>query len=81
MRVTEKIVHDFATLIYLAIEVECEFCHERFIETDGSIGDREADVWRWAQKNAEAACKSGWRPVEERVLCPECLSKSHVSAA
>jgi hypothetical protein len=70
---TEKIVRDFATLIYLAIEVECEVCHKQFIEPDSDVGKSETDVLRWAQLNAEAACLSGWRPVYERVLCPDCV--------
>ena len=78
MNATEMAVQDFATLIYLAIEVKRKVCRNRFVESDSDIDHGEADIWQWAQKTATTACQSGWRPVDGRVLCPECVGKSHV---
>jgi len=67
----EKESHNLATLIYLAIEAECDVCHRRFAEREG---EGEAGVWEWAQRTAAAAYPVGWRDVADRSHCPECIS-------
>jgi hypothetical protein len=66
----EKEIHNLATLIYLAIEAECDACHTRFAEPEG---EGEAGVWEWAQRTAAAAYQAGWRDVSDRPLCPQCI--------
>jgi hypothetical protein len=70
----EKGVHNLATLIYLAIEAECDVCHRRFAEPEG---EGEAGIWEWAQRTAVAAYQAGWRDVGDSPLCPECIPIMH----
>jgi len=70
----EKEQHDLATLIYLAIEVECDCCHKRFSQPDDSVGKSEAEIWSWAEKAAADAYSTGWRDAGGRQLCRECFS-------
>jgi hypothetical protein len=67
----EKEIHNLATLIYLAIEAECDVCHKRFTEPEG---ETEHELWQWAQKTAATAYQSGWRDIADRPLCPECIA-------
>lgn len=67
----DRAIHNLATLINLAIEVECDACHKRFTEPEG---ETEADIWQWAQKAAAGAYQDGWREFTGRLLCLECVS-------
>lgn len=76
MSPTEQALNDFATLIYILVEVECEVCRLRL---DGPTEVSEAAVWRWAQQTARGACQAGWHLGQRAVLCPEC-AKTHPPA-
>jgi hypothetical protein len=71
---------DFADLIYLAIELECENCKRRFDEPDHEVGrtDRvgrtKADIRHWADQTAAAARQAGWHIVANRILCADCIT-------
>jgi len=66
----EKEIYNLATLIYLAIEAECDTCQRRFAEPGG---EAEAGIWEWAQRTATAAYQGGWRDVANKPLCPDCI--------
>jgi len=76
----EKEIENLATLIYLAIEVECEACHQRFAGAEGDAGESEPDISRWSKQMAAAAYQVGWREVGGTVTCHKCVSR-HAHAA
>ena len=69
-------IHNLGTLFYLAIEADCASCFRRFAEPEG---DGEAGVHDWADKTAALAFQAGWRDVDGRPICSDCISHERVT--
>lgn len=56
-------------MAYLYLAIHCEKCDEEF-----EIGPEAFDpVENWAKEAASAAVKAGWKCIDEKVICPNCL--------